>query len=1354
MQICALDRRVEVLSGTKEQMATIQTVSGLRELNYYVLLGEPGVGKSTVFTGEAQAENAVVQSVRDAMFEEPSGIDTMFLDGLDEYRAEGQASDKVNNLAKIMKASGVRRWRLSCRSEDWRKEADIAAIQKTTGGQPIVVAQLLPLDFREAKEILRAIREQDATGFLERAYSIGAQAFTENPMSLKLLHKAVKSGGAWPRSRFEVFERATKALAFERNSEHKTIRTRPSAEAILDAASRICLRLLATGAEYIWRSGNEPPDRAGNRRIFLNSDDLEIEPNLLNEVLNTPLFRGEGEIFSPTHRTVTEFLSARSLAQLVKGSGGNAIPLKRALALITGDDGAPPTELRGLFGWFAAHLAQIGQGFAVELLVQADPMTVLAYGDAAVLDTNARRSILNTIGKSDPFFRSSNVGITAFGGLAGEDLADDFSQILLGSSEQSHRKYTVLEVLTIGAPVPSLAPALRSIVIDPQQEDWVRERALEALLNVLEDHQSVVRQIFEAIALEDKSVGREAMRTNLAARLWPENLSVTELKDVLSSFEDRPEDNTVGRLQDLQASFEASPDLTFFDTPATTWRSDRTGSHQFYEVDTFLDFGLAASIASIPDLEPERLLQATRNSRKYRWEELGKQTIEAVQAWLSASPERPLRLYKLILQSQDADSGSWVARNEYIRTTKTEPAMTVLPQLFAAAKAASTPAEYASLCNAVIELATRPSAPAELYWLIYEHFEPEQDPSLLTRLSTTAIPDYKLLDFGDMIHRRAAEENEKLRVISILEPQIEELAAGTAGANLDWFATQYFHDGSKDGSSGLEVAIALTNPEIAAASMAGCIRLAMQLPSDLTPKKLGELEAKSSRYKVEFPALVGLDSLIQENRLPPLGEMPIALAIVVLKSSFVAGNSPKHKELENWAVRRLLHDVAEGAKALNAFWSAILKKGYNQLKGLTALKEAPGTKPLLLPVIKEILKTFRAAPGDVLRAALFAGLELFEREELAGFANDALKDPAVVGKSRSIWTLVAFLMEPKTWEADFLKEHSEGGEAPSLDDYFSGELRTRLPAATDEDRAIRDAAYVKILAPRLQPGSEENHRSEGIRVRGALDGLGENPSAEAGQYLRDFGESTDLANWHPYILHATARRQRLERDLNFIHLTPGQVNSALKNGPPANANDLMAIVLDDLDALKVEIRHGQNTSWKRFWNLDGSDPTEPLIENQGRDYLLDRLKDRLERFGIREAMPEARRANETRSDMLFLNGVGQNLPIEVKRHFHPDVWTAASTQLQGYAMAPGAAGRGILLVFWYGQWANPRARPNGGPLPKSADDMTAMLEQELPEHIRGTTSIVVIDVSDPDPARTLNRAAKKATAATKRRRRK
>ena len=131
-----IDRRVKVTDGEGNDDRSIERVSDLRAMPFVVLLGEPGIGKSTVLAREAANEGASMISVRELMTGTRAQPDaTLFLDALDEYRTDGGAEYKVHTLANAIAGCNPPRWRLTCRSEDWRKAADIAPISKTTAGQ-------------------------------------------------------------------------------------------------------------------------------------------------------------------------------------------------------------------------------------------------------------------------------------------------------------------------------------------------------------------------------------------------------------------------------------------------------------------------------------------------------------------------------------------------------------------------------------------------------------------------------------------------------------------------------------------------------------------------------------------------------------------------------------------------------------------------------------------------------------------------------------------------------------------------------------------------------------------------------------------------------------------------------------------------------------------------------------------------------------------------------------------------------------------------------------------------------------------------------------------------------------------
>jgi len=93
---------------------------------------------------------------------------------------------------------------------------------------------------------------------------------------------------------------------------------------------------------------------------------------------------------------------------------------------------------------------------------------------------------------------------------------------------------------------------------------------------------------------------------------------------------------------------------------------------------------------------------------------------------------------------------------------------------------------------------------------------------------------------------------------------------------------------------------------------------------------------------------------------------------------------------------------------------------------------------------------------------------------------------------------------------------------------------------------------------------------------------------------------------------------------------------------------------------------------------------------------------------------------------------GIKIPIEIKRDYHRDVWSALNEQLdQLYTTNPDAAGYGIYLVFWFGA-SRPNAIPRPAkdtPPPVNAAIMEDILNKSVPMVKRGRLSAIVIDVS-------------------------
>ena len=102
-------------------------LEAFRDVPAYVLLGDPGAGKTTAFEAECEAlgERACLITARDFqtfdLQSHPEWRDkTLFIDGLDEIRVGvNDARTPFDQIRGRLDALGKPRFRLSCREADW-----------------------------------------------------------------------------------------------------------------------------------------------------------------------------------------------------------------------------------------------------------------------------------------------------------------------------------------------------------------------------------------------------------------------------------------------------------------------------------------------------------------------------------------------------------------------------------------------------------------------------------------------------------------------------------------------------------------------------------------------------------------------------------------------------------------------------------------------------------------------------------------------------------------------------------------------------------------------------------------------------------------------------------------------------------------------------------------------------------------------------------------------------------------------------------------------------------------------------------------------------------------------------------
>ena len=125
------------------------------------------------------------------------------------------------------------------------------------------------------------------------------------------------------------------------------------------------------------------------------------------------------------------------------------------------------------------------------------------------------------------------------------------------------------------------------------------------------------------------------------------------------------------------------------------------------------------------------------------------------------------------------------------------------------------------------------------------------------------------------------------------------------------------------------------------------------------------------------------------------------------------------------------------------------------------------------------------------------------------------------------------------------------------------------------------------------------------------------------------------------------------------------------------------------------------------------------------------LTERLDRLGV-DAIKEGYYAEDKRADIRvsFGGASGFNVPIEIKKDNHSDLWRAVREQLiERYIHDPGADGFGIYLVFWFGGRNMPL--PQEGKKPRSAAELEERLRQTLTVEESRRIRVCVIDCALP-----------------------
>ena len=1335
-----------------------RSLEAFRKSDAYVLLGAPGAGKTELFEAEGGRPGCHYITARDFLalrarpeWEEPDA--TLFIDGLDEKRA-GSADGRtpLDDIRAKLDSLGRPRFRLSCREADWFGANDRTHLDQVAKGGKVKVLRLEPLSDQDIRELLgRHPGVGDADEFMEEARQRGIDHLLTNPQTLKMLADAV-AGGTWPGTRTETFELACEKLAQEFNRQHRLAsRDGPAASELLAAAGRLCAILLLTG-----RAGYAT-DLDGDDSEYL---DLASIPGndraTLRLALNTRLFESpEEDRRVPTHRQIAEFLAARYLTERID----NKLPVRRVLALMTGGDGGLVSELRGLAAWLATR-SKVARGE----LIERDPLGTILYGDAGGFSPDEKRQAvlgLERMTRRNPWAGSALWTDPRLGCLAAPDMEEVFRIHLReptrGDEDAAqHFVLLLLQSLIHGSPIPALAETLMSIARDDRRWPQARLLALDAfihnrgddaapaeLLTLLADiHAGTVSDLDDDLlgtllsALypaslsaaditrhlrEPRTPGRW-LRYGRYARFWrdhaPEHSTPDQLAELLDAL--------VGRFDELLPVLAGEPGrmqlLGRGWIPLTLLARFLATSQVPVPTERLFDWlGIASDrrLGTSPhDADPIRLWLSDRPAVQREILAAGATRCSGSSDFSSCMQAVERRLFRA---RRPADFGAWCldqaiaatvggAREYFVREV---------------ARAVYGPGLDEGLSRATVEERIRGRVPLEQAfrksWAAFEEedaVETEWQREFDARMDALRTRERRRrMEWRDALRSQEMELRENRS-----DP---EILYQLAMAYFGWYT-------DVEGDTPCDRLRTFLDDDNLIAAVLDAFRGAVGRSDVPVASEIIRLHAENRRHSLALPFLAGLEELAGEapEREVPIGDSRAAQA-------FAFHYTVPSEHSRNWYEPLLQSRPGVAADVLTALVRREMQGRGEHFFEIYKLGDSKEVARLAaLPLLDAFPLRCTAKQADDLSYLLRVALLHCDGTELLQLIGRKLARPSMNATQRVYWLGAAlfasatFASAKSYWKG--LEEYVEDNErrlrhlaaflTSTRDDPFYTLIgRLEVPAL---------ALLVRLLAAGYRPRPDPFDSVPGC-IRAFIDRIASNSDPGATDSLISLREDQALCSWRPVLVDALERQNALRRDAEFRHPDVAQVVGTLGKCRPANAADLAALTVDLIAEISRRIRNGNTNDWRQYWNVDrAAQSWKPRHEDDCRDALLSDLQQRMAGLGI-DAAPEGRYAEAKRSDIRVSYG-GFNVPVEIKKSTHRDLWSATRSQLIArYTRDPGAAGYGIYLAFWFGNEPKLCQMPESGSRPRSAAEIEERLRDTLtPEEAR-LISICVIDVALP-----------------------
>lgn len=549
----------------------ISDLASLGDVQCLVLLGEPGMGKSTALKAEYErvksqrvgvfwldlktyeSGDELRREISDLLNDSTSEI---FVDSLDEGLLRvgtlfGSLVRSLRAAAGSRIASGDLRLRIACRAAEWPEDG-VSSLSDLFGQNNILVRLLAPLCRKDVAAAADAMN-LDAAAFLGELADRNAIPFAVRPVTLRMLLGIRARGEPLPVRQIDLYERGCLALAEEMDS--RRIQAARKADGMIGSlrpVRRLAIaRRLAALLIFCQRSAIDlrPSHEVGDGSLRLaevaggaeldRSDEFQVSEADVREVVETALFRSAGQgRFQFAHQTYAEFLAASYLTYR-----NMSLDQKTSLLRHPSEHGfvlAPQVFEAG--AWAASHDPSL-----LQELIESNPEAMLR-SDVASADPADRQRLVEVylMACAKQAIHDLEFGRRAlYSRLDHPTLADQLRKWICDPSASFFARRAALDITSVNR-TRALEPDLLRLTLDEHEPASLRVGALSALSKFGGNSS---KQSLISIALgKDGNDPKDELKGLALRWLWPDALNALDLISTLTPEKDR---NLLGSYQDF-----------------------------------------------------------------------------------------------------------------------------------------------------------------------------------------------------------------------------------------------------------------------------------------------------------------------------------------------------------------------------------------------------------------------------------------------------------------------------------------------------------------------------------------------------------------------------------------------------------------------------------------------------------------------------------------------------------------------------------------------------------------------------------------------------------------------------------